>query len=164
MGTREDKTGGQGQVASKAGRLDVTVHAIPERIGELRQAARAFAELHGVDRLDDVALAVTEACANVIAHAYVDRTPGPLRLTAAHEDAGVSFLVTDDGSGLAPRPDSPGLGLGLPLIAQLADQFELSDNGGRGTRVRMRFDIAHAPAPRRPGTGGTSRRAVTERE
>jgi anti-sigma regulatory factor (Ser/Thr protein kinase) len=162
MGTRSDGTGGHGQAAWNTGRLDVTVPAVPELIGELREAARAFAELHGVDRPDDVALAITEACANVITHAYLDRAPGPLRLTATHEDAVVSFLVSDDGSGLAPRPDSPGLGMGLPLIAQLADHFELSDNGGRGTRVRMRFDIDHAPAPRRPGTGDTSRREMTE--
>jgi serine/threonine-protein kinase RsbW/stage II sporulation protein AB (anti-sigma F factor) len=52
---------------------------------------------------------------------------------------GVSIVVEDYGSGLTPRPDSPGLGLGLPIIAQVADDFEVSDLGHTGTRVRMGF-------------------------
>ena len=143
--------------------LDVTVPAMAERVGELREAARAFAELHGVERPADVALAITEACANVVMHAYLDHDPGPLRLSATRHDTAVTFVVGDDGTGLAPRPDSPGFGMGLPLIAQLSDHFELSDNGGRGTRVLMRFAI-HQTAPRRSGTGDADcPRAIEQR-
>jgi anti-sigma regulatory factor (Ser/Thr protein kinase) len=46
--------------------------------------------------------------------------------------------VSDDGVGLTPRADSPGLGLGLPIIAALADRFEVQERAG-GTRVLMGF-------------------------
>ena len=122
--------------------LAVTVPALAGRVREVRQAARRFAEQHGVERPDDVALAIAEACANVVVHAYVDREGGALRLTGSSESGRVRFVVEDDGAGLLPRPDSPGLGLGLPLIAQLADEFEVSDGDGRGTRVRVAFGAA----------------------
>jgi anti-sigma regulatory factor (Ser/Thr protein kinase) len=123
--------------------------------------------MHGVRRLADVALAVTEACTNVVIHAYLGHDPGPLRLSGRRDRAAVTFVVADHGRGLVPRTDSPGLGMGLPLIAQLADHFELSDNGARGTRVQMRFATHETPPPRPPSPGGherprAHRRSVSE--
>jgi serine/threonine-protein kinase RsbW len=52
----------------------------------------------------------------------------------------VTVRVHDDGGGLHPRADSPGMGLGLPLIAQVADELEIGPaEGGRGTQVAMTF-------------------------
>jgi hypothetical protein len=42
--------------------------------------------------------------------------------------------------GMNPRPDSPGLGLGLPTIGAVADGVEIDDRAG-GTVVRMRFAL-----------------------
>ena len=42
---------------------------------------------------------------------------------------------------MRPRPDSPGLGLGLPLIAQMAASFEVHERDSGGTEVRMRFAL-----------------------
>jgi anti-sigma regulatory factor (Ser/Thr protein kinase) len=133
--------------------LAVTVPALAGRVREVRHAARRFAERHGVQRPDDVALAIAEACANVVVHAYVDRDAGELRLTGSCESGRVRFVVEDDGAGLLPRPDSPGLGLGLPLIAQLADEFEVSDGDGRGTRVRVAFGAAGVNGSAAEGPG-----------
>ena len=126
--------------------LTVTVPALVGRVREVRLAARRFAERHGVERPDDVALAIAEACVNVVVHAYAESEPGDLRVTGSRDGAHVRFVVIDDGAGLIPRPNSPGLGLGLPLIAQLADEFEVSDGDGRGTRVRMAFTVADPAA------------------
>ena len=122
--------------------LQLTVPALAERVSEVRWAARRFAEAHGVARPDDVALAVGEACANAVVHAYVGVDPGRLELTAAREDGHVHVVVVDDGTGLRPRTDSPGLGLGLPLIAQVTDQFEIGAGDGAGTRVFMVFALS----------------------
>jgi serine/threonine-protein kinase RsbW len=46
--------------------------------------------------------------------------------------------VADSGGGLVPRADSPGLGVGLPLIAQLADRLDVR-SGDEGTQIRMSF-------------------------
>jgi serine/threonine-protein kinase RsbW/stage II sporulation protein AB (anti-sigma F factor) len=43
---------------------------------------------------------------------------------------------------MVPRPDSPGLGLGLPLIASLTEQLEVGGDAGAATEVRMVFRVA----------------------
>jgi serine/threonine-protein kinase RsbW len=117
--------------------------AVPESVGPLRRAARELAEQSGADErvVADITLAVSEACTNVVIHAYRE-TPGRLALSAEAEDDRLRFYVDDEGDGLQPRPDSPGLGLGLPLIARLTEQFEvLPGPRGRGTRLTLGFRI-----------------------
>ena len=46
-----------------------------------------------------------------------------------------------------PRPDSPGLGLGLPLIATLTETLELGKDGAEHTEVRMTFRLDEQPDP-----------------
>jgi serine/threonine-protein kinase RsbW/stage II sporulation protein AB (anti-sigma F factor) len=55
-------------------------------------------------------------------------------------DERLTVVVHDEGRGMLPRPDSPGLGLGLPLIATLAESLELGTDGG-STEVRMTFRL-----------------------
>ena len=57
---------------------------------------------------------------------------------------------------MVPHADSPGLGLGLPLIAQLAERFEVSDHVPEGSKLQMTF--ARAPAPDRSPTSSRQRR------
>ena len=50
--------------------------------------------------------------------------------------------VRDHGSGMAPRVDSPGLGVGLPVMAAIAEALEIDAPDGSGTLVRMTFDLS----------------------
>jgi serine/threonine-protein kinase RsbW/stage II sporulation protein AB (anti-sigma F factor) len=52
--------------------------------------------------------------------------------------------VSDEGRGILPRADSPGLGLGLPLIATLAESLELGTGDNEETEVRMSFRLGVA--------------------
>lgn len=124
--------------------LRLTVAADAEQVAAGRQAVRRFAEQHRVVRPIDVALAVGEACANVVLHAYTDQPTGVLHVTGAVEGELVCITVADEGSGLSPRLDSPGLGLGLPIIARCSDRFEITERVPTGTRLTMGF--AQAPA------------------
>jgi serine/threonine-protein kinase RsbW len=112
-----------------------------EEIGRIRHDVRAHARAHGARDPDAIALAVTEAVTNAVVHAYVDAPePGEVEVIVRRlQDRGVEIVVCDDGRGMMPRTDSPGLGLGLPLAAALAEQFEVQARTGGGTRVRMAF-------------------------
>jgi anti-sigma regulatory factor (Ser/Thr protein kinase) len=127
-------------MAPQPGRWTVT--ATPEHISILRSEVTAYAEQVGVadGRLGDVRLAISEAATNAVLHAYRDREPGVIRVHAqVLDDGGLRIVVEDDGFGPLPRPDSPGLGLGLPTIASVADQVELSAGSSAGARLSMFF-------------------------
>ena len=127
-----------------------TVPAVPENVAPMRRAVVALAgRLGAADAVrSDLALAVGEACANVVVHAYPPGDVGPLVVHAERPAADAGELVVtiiDQGQGMVPRPDSPGLGLGLPLIANLADRLEIRDGpGGTGTELVMAFSLTRA--------------------
>jgi anti-sigma regulatory factor (Ser/Thr protein kinase) len=114
---------------------------------QARRAVVDWARSHVEDRavLSDIALAITEAATNAVLHAYRDTDqPGTVAITADLDGDHVCFSVRDQGSGLAPRVDSPGLGLGLGLIAQVADSADVRAPENGGTEVVMRFAISRA--------------------
>lgn len=121
--------------------LALTVPARSSEVAGIRRTIGAFARRAGLnaDRLGDVALAVGEACANAVVHGYADREPGVMRITADSTPEGLQVVVTDEGRGMASRPDSPGLGLGLPLMASLTSALEVRVSPAGGTEIRMTF-------------------------
>jgi serine/threonine-protein kinase RsbW/stage II sporulation protein AB (anti-sigma F factor) len=119
--------------------MQLSRRAVVTAVRDLRAAAQNFAERVGAPAPVDVALAVSEAVTNSVLHAYGDAEPGPVHLTAEVRPGRLVVTVTDEGSGLHPRPDSPGLGLGLPTIGQLTEELEITGAGGCGVRVEMSF-------------------------
>src|SRR6476469_3495553 len=129
----------------------VSAWVLPAReasVPELRGAVQDFAERAGAAKslLLDLALAVSEAVTNAVIHAFIDRDPGTVRVTASTRAGEIVIVVTDDGRGMQPRPDSPGLGMGLPLIGQLSAHFDIRVPPGGGTELSMTFAA--------PGVGG----------
>jgi anti-sigma regulatory factor (Ser/Thr protein kinase) len=127
------------------GAVIVRALAEPRTVPSTRAALEAFAAGHGASDAvrSAVALAVTEACANVVVHAYVEtEAPGSLEVRACIAETVLVVEVADKGRGMVPRPDSPGLGMGLPLIAQMSDGFEILTHHERtGVVVRMHFNL-----------------------
>jgi serine/threonine-protein kinase RsbW len=120
--------------------------SLPARAENVAVVRHAFGGLGDVldlpeQTLSDIKLAVTEACTNVVVHAYPDREDGPLGVQAILDESILTIVVTDEGRGVLPRADSPGLGLGLPLIATLAESLELGTGDNQETEVRMTFDL-----------------------
>jgi len=111
-------------------------------IAGMRNAVLALAKERGMTEAAraDVALAVSEACTNVVMHAYIDApAPGYLTVEASYQDGELVVSVRDEGRGMLPRTDSPGLGLGLSLIGRLSQRLEIGPNGACGTEVRLTF-------------------------
>src|SRR3954449_11943331 len=120
---------------SVAARAHWELPAEPVSVTTARGYVRDFAEEHGVraEEVVDLTLAVTEAVTNSVLHAYVDRAPGTIQVTVVTGADEFTVVVTDDGRGMQPRADSPGLGLGLPTIGRLAAQVHLAPPAGGGT-------------------------------
>lgn len=124
--------------------------ALPANVALVRQALAGLTDELGVEpaRAADMKIALTEACTNVVVHAYGDE-PGPLEVTMAVEHGRLVLTVRDRGTGLRPLPgrdESSPLGFGLALIASLSDELGLV--GGRhGTEVRIAFSLDDSLAP-----------------
>ena len=125
--------------------MNETFPAVPESVPRARRAVGDFARRRGVaaDVLPKIALAVSEACTNVVLHAYRDeQQTGDLEVRAEIVEEHLRVIVSDDGVGLTPHLDSPGLGLGLPIISQTAAMFEVRSSQAGGTELCMRFPLA----------------------
>ena len=123
--------------------LQLGLPARAENVIIVRQAVAGLGEAIGLSeqRLADLKTVVSEACNNVVLHAYAEGEEGPLEVEARTDELGIDVEIRDHGSGFRPRPDEDGanLGLGLPLIASLSDGFEISGGAGEGTRTRVRL-------------------------
>jgi serine/threonine-protein kinase RsbW len=122
--------------------------ALPSRaanVAVVRQALAGAIEVLGLaeSRLLDINTAVSEACNNVVVHAY-EGTEGPLNVHLCVQDSELEVVVSDDGVGIRPRAPEPGLevqGLGLSLIQTLSDRVEFLGGISQGTEVRMAFSL-----------------------
>ena len=91
--------------------------------------------------LSDVLLAVSEVVTNCVVHAYRGQPGGKVDLEARRTGDQLLLRVADEGAGMAPRHDSPGLGLGLPLVGRVARRVDITAQAGGGTMVSMCFDL-----------------------
>jgi serine/threonine-protein kinase RsbW len=94
------------------------------------------------ETLNDLKLAVTEACTNSVRHAYGANDGTVDIVYELHADRLV-VEVSDDGGGFDPDEveESGELtegGLGIAIIRALVDEFEVGERGdGRGSRLRF---------------------------
>jgi len=132
--------------------LDASYPAQPPQVAAIRRAVSGIALRAGADTptLIRLELAVSEAATNVVLHAY--RAPGAIghvHVTAYVDDGVIDVAVRDHGCGMSPRPDSPGMGLGLSLMASESDHFEVRSADGGGTEVLLRFLLRPHDPPTR---------------
>jgi serine/threonine-protein kinase RsbW len=137
----------------------LTMPARAEGVGVVRQALAGMADALAFNAavVADMKMAVTEACTNVVVHAY-EGDEGTLEVEMLADESTLTIVVRDWGTGIQPRPhrrEAPALGLGLPLIAALSDSFELRGSTKSGAEVRMTFiaDRSEDPADANPVTG-----------
>ena len=134
---------------SVARNLNETYEASPRSVADGRSKLADFAAKAGAtpSQVDAVRLAASEAMTNSVLHAYRGG-PGLIYVNAAVASGELWILISDDGCGLRPRADRPGLGLGLGLISEVSDDFAVVSRATGGTEVRIRFNLVtnHAPA------------------
>jgi serine/threonine-protein kinase RsbW len=124
--------------------LQIMLPAKSENVAVIRHVLAGLAEEIGMDEpgLADLKTVVTEACMNVVLHAYQGE-PGPLNVEAHADSSGLTVVVRDEGVGIRPQADTgrDSLRLGLSLIAALSSSFSISGGFNQGTEITMRVPL-----------------------
>ncbi|HEY0233092.1 MAG TPA: ATP-binding protein, partial [Dokdonella sp.] len=131
--------------------LDHCVPAAAEELRGIRAAIRRTLDAIGVDPelRDRLVLAVDEACANIIRHAYGPQRSGDIGLRILRAGPMLSFELTDaapcvDPGKIKPKPLGecrPG-GFGVALIEQVMDDWHVEPaRTGQGNRLTLRKRI-----------------------
>ena len=131
--------------------VELEIPARPEFVALARLVVSAMAATDAAlsdDQVDDLKIAVSEACTNAIeAHGAVGADVG-VRLRCWSDERGLRVSIEDRGPGFDPSilPEHPPptdpdrlkfeRGLGIPLIRALVDEVEIASSG-EGTEVRL---------------------------
>lgn len=126
--------------------VELQLRSAPENVALVRAALKGFGSLLRLDPelLEDLQMVASEACNNVVRHAY-EGSEGPLRFRVAATPSSVAVVVRDCGEwvGAGSGSDDAGsdepAGLGLAVIDALADGTEVTHPPDGGTEVRMWF-------------------------
>jgi serine/threonine-protein kinase RsbW len=120
-------------VDAKASALAPIRRAVSERVRELGADEESVAR---------IAIAVSEACSNVVSHAYKEDEAGTIEIEAWAKGSDIVFSIRDNGTPLAQRSaGSTGAGLGLYLIGSLSDDCELRNPEEGGTEILIGFRL-----------------------
>lgn len=159
--------------------LRLAVAARPDNLALVRQALAGLADGKDIGEgpLADLKQIATEACMNAVVHAYPGDDGGRIDVTAVATADEVELRIRDWGIGFRPRPADAesSLRLGLPLIASIADSFEIANPMDGGTSLTARVRVSdedgtpEAPIPEAPSeaemaiTAGDSAKPVIAR-
>jgi len=139
-------------VTSQTPIVGLHVQSRPQSLTLVRGMLSGVAEQLAMDPelLDDLKTSVSEACNNVVLHAY-DGEPGPMDVQLFIGDDSICVAVQDRGVGLSSPPgeivnDGAG-GLGVSVMQALARDFQLGPRDGGGTEVSLLFDARRDGQP-----------------
>ena len=127
--------------------LSLKLVAEPQNVRQARDEAALYAEGLGLSApgVDDLKTIVSEACSNIVRHAYPeDAADRPMEIEMDEEDGELTVTVRDSGTGIRPpigaRPSS--LRLGFILMGSLADFLQLRTGRGRGTELLLKVPLS----------------------
>lgn len=124
----------------------ITVPSNPKYLSVVRSVTTRMGELSGMSTqlIDDIKLAVDEACANVIKHAYKGDTGK--KIVVKFRIRRKAFEVVIEDSGIKAQPElirgrnlddvRPG-GLGIHFITRVFDVFAFDEKKKKGNRLRL---------------------------
>ena len=135
--------------ASELSELEFELAPDALSVAEARGAVGELARNVGAP-VQGVSLATSEAVTNCVIHAFRGRDDGRIVVRAWIEENALVVEVADDGIGMVPNLDTPGLGIGTSLISQVSREatFESSE---QGTTVTMTFELEPETASQASG-------------
>jgi len=124
--------------------ISITIPSHPKYLSVVRDITTKFGELNGLDEsvLNDIKLAVDEACTNVIKHAYRGDTTKKILITYEVKPQTFKAVIEDSGiraqknliKGRSLNDIRPG-GLGIHFIRRVFDTFTFDDSKKKGNRL-----------------------------
>lgn len=121
--------------------LRFSVQPQAARLAEIRRFVEEVGGEFGLDaeRVFDLKVAVSEACANAVEHS--GGTHAPLELCAWFHPDRLVFEIADGGDFRVPQAERSSLadsrGLGLPLMVALMDEVRICKTPRGGTNVTL---------------------------
>ena len=141
-------------LSERLARVGLELKSRPEDVALVRSVLAALVDAGAIDPAlsTDLKTAVSEACNNVVLHAYGDDLSGRMLVTIELGPSSIDVTVRDHGRGirqLAAGEDR--MGLGLAVMTALASRTEFSTPHDGGTEVRIAFELdpsdgSHPPA------------------
>jgi serine/threonine-protein kinase RsbW len=129
--------------------VHLSLSSRPENVAVVRQMLGGLAEAIDVDATDlsGIIAAVTEACNNVVVHAY-GGAEGPLEIDVYARPYAIEVVVRDRGNGIRPQTSNTEEtgGIGLHVIHALSERADFKGTEDGGTEVWMAFDTAQTRA------------------
>ncbi|MFF5856125.1 ATP-binding protein [Streptomyces sp. NPDC012751] len=133
--------------------VELRFSALPEHVRTARLVAAAVARRAGVDEavLDEVRLAVGEACSRAVGLHQNSGVTAPVKVALIEEEKQFSIEVGDEAPHATPGGDTPGAQegeaeveedeMGLAVISGLVDEVEVT-TGQNGGLIRMTWPTA----------------------
>jgi anti-sigma regulatory factor (Ser/Thr protein kinase) len=123
-------------------RFSARLPAVAASVTEGRHLLADYLEAIGYQESYEVCLAATEALSNAVRHAYHADARGDIEIGAAVHGDSLDVTIRDFGLGPTAELRSESLGLGLALMASLAQRVVLDVEAGKGTDVHLIFRLA----------------------
>lgn len=124
----------------------ITIPSHPESLSMLRTVVKELGDIHQISEgiINELKIALTEACANVIRHAYEGNTSRPITLKFQVSKAKIIVIIEDNGKKTDPQSvqgreldNIKPHGLGVHLIKRTFDIFDFDMNKKDGNRLRL---------------------------
>jgi serine/threonine-protein kinase RsbW len=131
---------------SEVGDIHLCIANRPENVAVVRQLLQGISDGLSLPNglTDDIKTVVSEACNNVVLHAY-DGQEGPMELELITHKSSLEMVVRDQGKGISPQEshtDQEMPGVGLAVIQAFSDRVEFRGELDNGTEVRMEFGMS----------------------
>ena len=125
----------------------INIPSLSEYVGVVRLAVSGVATRmnFSIEEIEDIKIAVSEACTNAVQYAYEDPSQGKIDVTCNIYEDKLEIIVEDFGKGFVPEnkkkavisENKLGLGLGITFIKSLMDESKIDSVKNQGTRVIM---------------------------
>ncbi len=125
--------------------FSISVPSKPEYVNVVRLTASAIACRMGfnIEQIEDIKVAIAEACTNAIKHGIKNREEN-FKIQFLVDEEKLEIDVEDEGHGFSCNEiEEPDLenpkegGLGIFIIKSLMDDVQINSNIGKGTSIKM---------------------------